>query len=141
MSNRAKARLIYTLGMIFCIVPSVLCVAEYVPIWKRAHPSVLVSGFLASVLSVALITFVACLALPPVATWAKKIIRIKPPAWLGFAIAVIVFKVIKPVADFPINIFTIAALSSFIGSFLFRIANRVALIPDDEEDGEEGGDG
>lgn len=137
MSNRAKARLIYTLGMICCIVPSVLCVAEYFPIWKEAHPSVLASGILVSGLSVAII---ACVALPPIAKWAKnKISGMTPSAWLGFAIAAVVFKVIKSVVDSLVIIFTIAALSNFIGAILFKVANRVALIPDpdDEEDGEE----
>lgn len=138
MSNRSKARLIYLIGILLCILPSTVCVAEYFPIWKRAHPSVMASGMLASGLSIAVI---ACVVIPPLANFLKnKITGASPSAWLGFTIVAVVFMVVKSVIDALVSIFTVAALSNVIGAMLFKISERVALIPDSEDD-EEDADG
>ena len=135
MSNRSKARLIYLIGILLCILPSTVCVAEYFPIWKRAHPSVLASGMLASGFSIAVI---ACVVIPPLASFLKtKLMGSSPSAWFGFMIVSIVLWVIQMVIRELAIIFTVAAVSNFLGALLFKISERIAVMPDPECDEEE----
>lgn len=129
MSNRTKFYVLYAVGMIFCIIPSVLAVASYFPVWKEAHPSVLASGVMVSVFSISLM---ACVALPPIAKWMKGIIGKTPSAWVGFAIAALVFKMISAVIDALFVIFFIASLSNLCGQVFFFMANRVKKASEDE---------
>ena len=120
--------------MLVCIVPSIFSVAEYFPIWKKAHPSVMASGILVSGFSIAII---ACVTLPPLAKWVKcKVTGHTPSTWLGFMIVAIVLYIIKAVIDSLVTVFAIAALSNLIGVFLFKLADHVAKMKDDYEDEE-----
>ena len=121
MTNKAKYFILFAVGMIFCIVPSVLTVGTYFPIWKEAHPSVMASGVLVSGLSLALM---AAVALPPVAKWLKMIVGKTPSAWVGFGIAAILFKLMEAVIDSMFVIFFVAALSNLCGQIFFWWANR-----------------
>lgn len=137
MSNRARARLIWWLGVLFCIVPSAYCGLDYFPMWRDAHPYVLASGVIASGLSIAIIS---CVVIPPLAKIVKtKIADKTPSAWLGFMIVAVVFWSIQAVAKEIAIIFTVAAMSNLIGAVLFRVADKMALVPDvgDEEDANE----
>ena len=132
MSNQSKARLIYLLGMLVCVVPSICYIAEYFPIWKKAHPSVMASGILVSGFSIAII---ACVALPPLTKWVKcKVTGHTPSAWFGFSIVAIMLYVIKAVIDSLVIVFAIAALSNLLGVFLFKLSDRVANIKDEDEE-------
>lgn len=134
MNNQVKARLIYLLGMLVCIAPSICCITEYFPIWKKAHPSVMASGIIVSGFSIAII---ACVTLPPLAKWIKcKVKGHTPSTWKGFAVASVVLYVIKAVIDPLIIVFVIASLSNLIGGYLFQLADRFANIKDDYEDEE-----
>lgn len=125
MSDNAKYYILYSLGMIFCIVPPVIATAEYFPIWKRANPAVLLSGMCVSGLSLAIM---ACVALPPVMRMIRQKMTGKTPAaWLGFLIAALIFRMISFVADALFVIFMIAALSNMAGSLLFRAAEHFRI--------------
>lgn len=130
MTNKTKYYLCYAVGMIFCIIPSVLAVATYFPVWKEAHPSVMASGIMVSAISISLM---ACVALPPLAKWLKIFVGKTPSAWVGFAIAAVLFKMIESVVDALFVIFFIAALSNLCGQVFFFIGNRCKKRSEAEE--------
>ena len=128
MSNRAKGRLIWWLGILFCIVPAAYCGMDYFPMWKKAPPYVLASGIIASGLSIAII---ACVVIPPLATIVKaKMAGQTPTPWLGFLIIAAVFWAIHAVALEIAIIFTVAGLSNLIGATFFKLSDKISSTPD-----------
>lgn len=129
MTNRTKSYVLFAVGMVFCTIPSVLAVASYFPVWKEAHPSVMASGVLVSVMSLSLMT---CVAVPPLAKWLKMVVGKTPSAWVGFAIVALVFKMISAVIDALFVIFFIASLSNLCGQVFFFMAKRAKKASEDE---------
>lgn len=125
MSDNTKYYILYSLGMIFCLLPPVIAAVEFFPIWEKASPAVLLSGMCVSGLSFAVM---ACVALPPVLRMIRQKMTGKTPAaWLGFLIAALIFKMISAVVDALFVIFMIAALSNMAGSLLFRAAEHFRI--------------
>lgn len=131
MSDRAKYYILYTVGMIFCIVPAVLAAVEYFPIWKKVSPAVLMSGICVSGMSIAVM---ACVAAPPILKFIKQKFAAKTPsAWVGFLIAAVLFRVIASVVDALFVIFFIAAVSNLIAQLLFWWSDKYKVVEKEEK--------
>lgn len=122
MSDLTRYRLLYAVGMFFCLLPPLLAVLEYFPLWKKAGEGTLFSGGVVSLLSVGMM---AAVVFPPTVRWLReKLIGTRPSAPLGFAAAAVIFRAVSDIVDAMAVIFTVAALGNFIGLFFFRMADR-----------------
>lgn len=131
MSAMNKYRLFWAIGLIFCTVPSIITVQAYYPLWKAAHPSVLASGVLVSIASVALM---ACVALPPLAKWMKSLAHKTPSAWMGFlSVAGVLFAISKVVNELYVIFFT-AGISNLCGQVFFFFGNRYKKIAEEDDE-------
>ena len=115
MSKRSKALVVHWLGMLICIVPPVLAVLEYFPLWFSETESTM------SVFSMTLL-LLCCL---PFWKQIKDYFKGTPAAWVIWLIITVVFKALAEISVDIGNISLIALISNLIGGLIFRLEKRI----------------
>ena len=121
MSNKAKHRLLYAIGLVLCVLPVLFCILSEFPLWVRSGIDTIFSGFVLSGISLTLVV-VACT--PLIRVVGRKI---KTPAvWMMWGIAALIFYSVKNVIDSLVLISTFGFIGNALGAFFFALAGKYA---------------
>lgn len=115
MENKTlKRRLFYLTGLLICIVPVMICVLSYFPLWASKSGAHVVSGFAA---------LLCILALSPLFKVVKE--ALKSPAsyvvWFG---AFLLFFLLSKIAAEMTVISFVGFISNLVGAFFFKTADK-----------------
>ncbi len=111
--NPRKA-ILSALGLIFSVVPVVVAILLYFPVWTERGGGAVLSGF-------TLLLFL--LALAPLFKTVKAILR-SPSSYTMWFIVFIVFFMLSKIADEMTVISFVGFIGNIIGSLFFRAARR-----------------
>lgn len=113
MSNKSKGVILYTLGLLFCVVPPVVATLEYFPLFK-SQPEKGVSVVAAMFLLIAII---------PLWKYVKRALR-SPSAWMVW-LCIYVFSVLFSSIIQQMKVISLVSLCcSIVGAFLFKFARK-----------------
>jgi hypothetical protein len=115
MTKQSKALVVHWLGMLICIVPPIIAVLEYFPLWLSDSESTL------SVFSVVLLVL-CCL---PFWKQIKAYFKGTPAAWVIWLIITVIFKALAEISGDIGNVAFIALLSNLVGGLIFRLEKRI----------------
>ena len=115
MSKRSKVFIVHWLGMLICVVPPIIAVLEYFPLWLSDGESTV------SVFS----TIFLVLCCLPFWKQIKAYFKGTPAAWVIWLIITVVFKSLAVISGDIGNVAFIALLSNLIGGVVFRLEKRI----------------
>ena len=119
MTNTQKYRALYILGVILCVLPTVLCILCEFPLWvKKGNPTV-ASGITLSALSLSLIVIAS--------TPLLRIIRAKvksPSMWMIMGIMFLVFYSLESVISSLVLISFAGFIGNVMGAIVFFYAKK-----------------
>lgn len=115
MKEKLYKRFVFLgLGVVISILPPVLAVFSFFPIWCAEGGEYVVSGFTALVL---------LLCALPLFRLIKKLLA-SPSVWVMWLIAFIVFFALSKIADEMVVISFVGFVSNVLGAILFRLAKK-----------------
>lgn len=130
MTNAQKYRALYILGVILCILPTVLCILCEFPLWvKKGNPTV-ASGITLSALSLSLIT----IASTPLLRIVREKIK-SPSMWMIWGFAFLVFYSLEAVISSLVLISFAGFIGNVMGAIVFFFAKKYKPRKKDESEG------
>ena len=99
------------LGLAVSVIPPLIAVLSYFPMWHRAGGGVAVSGFAA---------LLAVMCAVPILKLLRRALS-SPSAWMMWLISFILFLALARIADEMVVISFVGTLSGLVGALLFRI--------------------
>jgi chromate transport protein ChrA len=119
MTNAQKYRALYILGVILCILPTVLCILCEFPLWvKKGNPTV-ASGVTLSAISLSLIT----IASTPLLRIVREKIK-SPSMWMIWGFAFLVFYSLEAVISSLVLISFAGFIGNVMGAMVFFFAKK-----------------
>ena len=107
--------LLGALGITLSVLPTVLAILCYFPVWVAEGGETVLSGFTATLLAVAVF---------PLYRLLKKLLE-SPSTWVMWLIAFILFYLLSHIADEMTVISFVGTVSNILGAVVFRIRRRV----------------
>ncbi len=111
-SSRLKPLILHALGTVISVVPTVVAVLSYFPLWAAEGGESVLSGFTALLL---------ILSALPIYRALKHLLR-SPSAWVMWLVCFLVFLLLSRIADEMTVISFVGLISNLIGALLFRLA-------------------
>jgi hypothetical protein len=119
LSKKAKHRLLYFTGMIFCILPAAAVIISEFPLWVEKGNSALASGIVLSASTL----FLLSVAFTPL--WRAILARLRSPAaFIMWGIMTFLFISVKNLIDSLILISFAGFAGNLIGAVFFELASR-----------------
>ena len=119
MTNTQKYRALYILGVILCVLPTVLCILCEFPLWVAKGNPTVASGVTLSALSLSLIVIAS--------TPLLRIIRAKiktPSMWMIWGIMFLIFYSLESVISSLVLISFAGFIGNVMGAIVFFYAKK-----------------
>ena len=119
MTNTQKYRALYILGVILCVLPTVLCILCEFPLWVAKGNPTVASGVTLSALSLSLIVIAS--------TPLLRIIRAKiktPSMWMIMGIMFLIFYSLESVISSLVLISFAGFIGNVMGAIVFFYAKK-----------------
>lgn len=101
-------------ALLVSVLPPLLAVCSYFPVWREAGAGTVLSGFAALLLVMTLAPLLKALA---------RVLS-SPSVWGMWVISFILFFTLSRIADEMVVISLVGAISNLIGAIIFRAARR-----------------
>ena len=122
-NNPAKRLLFNSLGLAVCIIPVVVAILSYFPLWMVREDTSMLSGIAALLL---------CAALVPMYKHLGNLLRSPSAPLMWFAVFV-VFLLLSEIANEMTVISFVGFTTNLIGSLFFKLAKRYGMEEDENE--------
>lgn len=124
MLKRGFFRILFSLiGLAVCIIPVVLCILNYFPVWTARGGETIFS---------AITLLLVAIATVPLFSFIKKMLR-SPASYTVWLVFFIFFFLVSRIAEEMVVISFVGFISNLIGAVLFKIARRFSVRGDTNE--------
>ena len=101
-------------GLAVSVIPPLLAVLSYFPVWSERGGTAVLSGFAA---------LLAVMCAVPIFKLLRRALS-SPSAWMMWLVTFVLFLVLARIADEMVVISFVGTVSGLVGAVLFRIAKR-----------------
>ena len=118
MLKRGLFRILFSfLGLAFCIVPVVICILKYFPVWTARGGETIFS---------AITLILVAIAAVPLFSFIKRILR-SPASYTVWLVFFIFFFLVSRIAEEMVVISFVGFISNLVGAVFFKISKRFSV--------------